>query len=103
MKEIVKPIVSITEAYSHTFFFYKIFNSGELSNFMGSSILEIRHDLSKAYYLDSSFYFANRDFFIEKNSFLDESTIRFFMPQHRSIHIDNYDWEITDMLFMKSL
>ena len=99
-----KSIVSITEAYIHTFFSYKILKNGELSNFMGSLILKILHELSKAFSLNSFFYFANRNFLIKKNSFLDEGTIRFFMEQDRSIDIyNNYDWEITEMLFMKSL
>ena len=71
---------------------------------MGSSILKIRHDLSKAYSLNSSFYFVNRNFLIEKDSFLDKSTIKFLTRQYRSIDIDNnYDWKIAELLFMKSL
>ena len=71
---------------------------------MASPILKRRQDLSKAYCLNGSIYLANRDFLIEKNSFIDESTVGFIMPQSRSIDIDNnYDWEIAEMLFMKSL
>ena len=99
-----RSIVSITEAYSHPSLCYQILKTGELSNFMASPILKRRQDLSKAYCLNGSIYLANRDFLIEKNSFIDESTVGFVMPQSRSIDIDNnYDWEIAEMLFMKSL
>ena len=57
--------------------------------------------LSCAYYLIED---GHEVVLIEKNSFIDESTVGFIMPQTRSIDIDNdYDWEIAEMLFMKSL
>ena len=68
---------------------------------MKSPILKRRQELSKAYCLNGSIYLANRNFLIEKNSFIDEKFFR-ICYEHRSIDIDNnYDWEVADVIYEK--
>lgn len=99
-----KSIVSITEAFSHPSLCYKIMPNGEISNFFPNQSLRRRQELSKAYCLNGSIYLANRNFLIENNSFINESTIGYIMPQERSIDIDNkYDWEVAEMFIKKNL
>ncbi len=95
-------IVSITEAFSHPYLCYKLSISGKISSFMHKKNLKRRQELPDIYCLNGSIYLANRKFLLEKNSFIDEGTLGYLMPQERSIDIDNiYDWEIAETLFRK--
>ena len=95
-------IVSITEAYNHPHLCYKILKSDAISPLIPNKKLKRRQELPKIYCLNGSIYLANRNFILEKNSFINEETIGYLMPKERSVDIDNiYDWIVAETLFKK--
>lgn len=95
--------VSVTEAEANPYWMYNIDSS---KNNLMTPILNLskelfyqRQKLPKVYQLNGAVYIAEKNWLIEHETFIDNETIGFIMPQLRSYDIDNeMDFRITEMI-----
>lgn len=94
--------VSISEAISHPYWTY-VLENGKLVSLCKNETKSIRQDLPPAYNLNGALYLVSRNFLETKRTLMDESTIAFLMPKHRSVDIDDMDdWEFAEYLIKKN-
>ena len=94
--------VSVTEAICHPYWTYTLEN-GKLINLCKNEKKLLRQDLPPAYNLNGALYLVSRNFLETKRTLMDESTLAFVMPRHRSVDIDDMDdWEFAQYLIKKN-
>ena len=94
--------VSVTEAICHPYWTYTLEN-GRLINLCKNEKKLLRQDLPPAYNLNGALYLVSRNFLETKRTLMDESTLAYVMPRHRSVDIDDMDdWEFAEYLIKKN-
>ena len=94
--------VSVSEAISHPYWTYTL-EDGKLINLCKNEKKLLRQDLPPAYNLNGALYLVSRNFLETKRTLIDESTLAYVMPRHRSVDIDDMDdWDFAEYLIKKN-
>ena len=94
--------VSVSEAINHPYWTYTL-DDGKLINLCKNETKLLRQDLPRAYNLNGALYLVSRNFLETKRTLIDESTLAYVMPRHRSVDIDDMDdWDFAEYLIKKN-
>ena len=94
--------VSVSEAINHPYWTYSL-DDGKLINLCKNETKLLRQDLPRAYNLNGALYLVSRNFLETKRTLIDESTLAYVMPRHRSVDIDDMDdWDFAEYLIKKN-
>lgn len=95
-----RSCVTVTESDKSPYWMYELDNNGQMTAVIPSDTMIVRRqDLPKAYVLNGAVYSANKDWLLEKRTFLTNETVAYPMPKERSLDIDTeFDIKIFEFI-----
>lgn len=92
--------VSVTESEKSPYWMFECTDSRQLRPVIQQGDMKARRqDLPSAYVLNGAIYVAHTDWLIKRGGYLDDDTLAYVMPRHRSLDIDDaLDLKLAEVL-----
>ncbi len=97
-------VVSITEAYTHPYWTYRLNSDQTMARFANVNPVLRRQDLPAVFSLNGAMYFAEANWLRDSGSLVGAETLAYLMSQEHSVDLDTpLDWKFAELLLKETL